>query len=407
MTLKAYKQKACPAKLKRSGGFTRSLTFRKKLVSGFTLLEILLVIGIIAILASIVILALNPIKMFSQVRNTQRKANLAEINKALYQYYIDNGTYPAGVPATNLGEICNTGATSSPHSVSCTGYVDLSPLVPTYLVAIPTDPQSSGTSTGYLVAKNSANKIYVKASNAELSQTIALGPSDGILPDHLVSYWSFDGNANDNWGSNNGTVTGATATTGVKGLSNTAYAFDGNDYIDISGISSSSLSQNTTGSVNFWIRMPDIYSEGHAVSISSWSGQTRMYIVPDMRFDRLSISLNQDSSVMWSYYTSTDTLDPIINNWGMITVTQNAISPVVYLNGVEKSLNIGTETDKTKWLYSIFTSATTKANISVFGAQATYGAVQGFFTGVVDNVRIYSKALSVEEILNIYNTEKP
>ena len=71
-----------------------NLLCRRKSLTGFTLLEILLVVGIIAILASIVIVALNPTKQFSQVRNTQRKANLSELNKALYQYYIDNSRYP-------------------------------------------------------------------------------------------------------------------------------------------------------------------------------------------------------------------------------------------------------------------------------------------------------------------------
>lgn len=153
--------------------------------SAFTLLEILLVVGIIAVLAGIVILAINPNKQLASVRNVQRKANLAEINKALYQYYIDNSRYPVSVTST-LTEICNTGATTTGHSLNCTGLADLSYLVPTYLVSIPTDPQPTASSTKYKVMKDSANKIALSAPQAELSTTVTLGNVTWSCGDALV-----------------------------------------------------------------------------------------------------------------------------------------------------------------------------------------------------------------------------
>jgi type IV pilus assembly protein PilA len=155
-------------------GFTHTLNFKRKLVCGFTLLEILLVVGIIAVLAGIVILAINPTKQFSNIRNTQRKMNLAEINKALYQYYIDNSGYPSTL-TTTLTEICNTGTGTTTHSVVCTGLIDLSALVPTYLVAIPADPQATSTNALYKVMKGTNNKPYVSAASAELGVTVELG----------------------------------------------------------------------------------------------------------------------------------------------------------------------------------------------------------------------------------------
>jgi prepilin-type N-terminal cleavage/methylation domain-containing protein len=92
---------------------------------GFTLIEILVVIGIIAILAAIVIIAINPARQFAQARNTQRTANVNAILNAVGQYVADN---KGNLPTIPNGEItlvlCNE-------------------LVSTYLPSLPTDPGST------------------------------------------------------------------------------------------------------------------------------------------------------------------------------------------------------------------------------------------------------------------------
>lgn len=146
---------------------------------GFTLLEILLVVGIIAVLAGIVIVAINPSKQLATVRDTQRKANLAEINKAIQQYYIDHSYFPTAIPS-NLEEICDTGTATTSSGAYCTGLIDLYELVPTYLVAIPSDPRpvsllekliltayASTHGTTYYVMKDTNNKIAMSAPSAE------------------------------------------------------------------------------------------------------------------------------------------------------------------------------------------------------------------------------------------------
>jgi type IV pilus assembly protein PilA len=143
------------------------------------LLEILLVVAAIAILAGIVVLAINPTKQLGDTRNSARRADVNTILNAVYQYAIDNnGSIPTTITTgtacgVSTQEICKTGG-------SCSGLTDLSTyLVSTsarYLVSIPTDPSGATTNgAGYEVYKNSTtNRVTVCAPDAEQGATISV-----------------------------------------------------------------------------------------------------------------------------------------------------------------------------------------------------------------------------------------
>ena len=74
---------------------------QKSTKKGFTLLEILLVVAAIAILAGIVIIAINPAKQLGDTRNSQRWVDVNTILNAAWQYGIDNnGVIPAEITAS-------------------------------------------------------------------------------------------------------------------------------------------------------------------------------------------------------------------------------------------------------------------------------------------------------------------
>lgn len=153
---------------------TRKILVGQNSTRGFTLLELLIVLGILAILIAAVVVAINPGRQFANARNAQRRANVQAMVGALYQNLIDNrGTF-----------VCAAG--SVPTSVKTIktgqdGYDLCSCIVPTYLPILLVDPSSgvgkdcASYDTGYTIVKNIVGgRVTIAAPSAELGETISV-----------------------------------------------------------------------------------------------------------------------------------------------------------------------------------------------------------------------------------------
>lgn len=103
--------------------------------SGFTLVELLIVVAIIGVLSSVVISSLNGARMKS--RDARRVSDLKQIRIALEMYYDQNGSYPIVKWATS-------GITSYDSSLS--RWTQLQNFLSPYISKLPADPKSSGSS---------------------------------------------------------------------------------------------------------------------------------------------------------------------------------------------------------------------------------------------------------------------
>lgn len=123
--------------------------------SGFTIVELLIVIVIIGILAAITIVAYNGIQQRS--RDSKRLSDVAAITKALELYYIDNGEYPYGSGSTSMSGTWSTTADAS--------WQNLATRLKSYMASLPSDPistpnvdlRTSSTGNNYAYYGNAAS----------------------------------------------------------------------------------------------------------------------------------------------------------------------------------------------------------------------------------------------------------
>jgi prepilin-type N-terminal cleavage/methylation domain-containing protein len=86
---------------------------------GFTLIEVLVVIGILAILLAITLIAINPNKHFQDARNSQRASNVSAVLDAIYAYEASNsGSQPPAVSKVSLTMPLGEAATQAASAVA-------------------------------------------------------------------------------------------------------------------------------------------------------------------------------------------------------------------------------------------------------------------------------------------------
>lgn len=215
----------------------------------------------------------------------------------------------------------------------------------------------------------------------------AINTSAQMPVNGLIAWYPFNGNANDESGyGNNGLVYDAVLTTDRCGNSNSAYYFDGEgdiimvDHTDFLNPQRITISAwISVESYTIWGRIVDKYHftrcEGYNIIIDPGAEATRFEF------------WGQDGQVY------PDNSNPIpLNTWLQVTSSFDGYQMKIYINGMlENTLDVNTEI----WPTSRY--------LSIGNGDDGNGYLP--FNGKIDEVRIYDRALSDEEVLLLYIAE--
>src|SRR3990167_8878233 len=138
-----------------------------KKLTGFTFLELLIVMGIIGILATVLVVGVNPGRQFAKARDTERETDLVAILSVVFQY---SSEHSGELPDTDGDPLTSNFPTSFTCIGSSFGCFDLASagetgetIVPEYMAEIPTDPKTK-TSEDYLIMVDANGRLVASAS---------------------------------------------------------------------------------------------------------------------------------------------------------------------------------------------------------------------------------------------------
>ena len=154
------------------------------------------------------------------------------------------------------------------------------------------------------------------------------------------------------------------------------------------------------GAIELWIKPSSLPVGGDYVLIAfSESGASGEQIKLRLDSDAQTVSFlfRTGSSTLWTVTTDIDVI--FIGVWVHLMLTQDATSPVLYVNGIAVAQTISPSIDITAWMGD---SAT---NMGTIGKLVTTVS-SGFYHGIMDEIYIWNRAPSAGEVLSLFEQSK-
>jgi RHS repeat-associated protein len=237
--------------------------------------------------------------------------------------------------------------------------------------------------------------------NGQLLITAEAG--SGSMPTSgLVGYWKFDENSGTTAADSSGNGNTGTLQSGpswATGHSNSAINFDGvDDYVKIKN---GKISSATAGTISAWVKLSSLINAAKIVSYGGASAASVQGL--------LGLEVRQDGS---NYYFSVISVPydgcGFVNSahgstvlqagaWYHLALTSNGSSWQLYVNGVAETMTTQYGSGNTgRWFGNTTAASPDKTYI---GATRFNGTDSSSLNGLIDEVRIYDRALSGSEII--------
>lgn len=378
-------------------------------VKAFTLIELLIVIAIIAIMAGVVFVTVNPLARFQDARNSRRAADVESIVSAVRMYQIENkGSVPTGLDSSWR----MLGTDSAGCDVVCGGSI-FGPTNNAYNHSSQSDfspgsfssaqwnnsnswlelisPNTSGFYTSPIISSNSSSTTWTSLSfvpqfpnNKELpnnTQSETAYPSGNVNMSGNIALLHFNETVgaisfSDSSGSgNSGTCAGsACPIVGTTGKLNGGVRFDGVDDV----VTIKTITPVAVTTVMAWFKSFGSPRGGYHIV----SGSTNMEIsIGGSGFIRTGVTTNSmGRQVFNSGAGLTD------GKWHFVAMTYGGGYLRAYIDGVqtlEKAVS-GNLLGMTKYIGNLFPGSNYVTN------------------GYIDEFSLYSRVLSSSEILDRY-----
>ncbi len=313
---------------------------QREKTSGFTIIELLIVIVVIAILATITIIAYNGIQSRAQVATV--RANLSSYVKKIETYKTTdaNSLYPT--------------------SLSQAGITDTSGVI-----------YSVDGNNQYCIMEAAGSVTYSVSSAQSL-------PSPGLCGS--TYQYALNGNVNDSVNGANGTATNLTYGTGQSGAGNSAGVFSGSSYIQLPSSNLLPLPM----SISAWV-YPTSFGSGEGVMVVGADPGVRLIIGTT---GNLWASVNISSN--WYYIYG----GPVnLNQWNHLVITVSSSTAITYINGALDSnvslpggaINYNTSTP------------------NVIGADNYISSsYHDNFVGKIQDVSFYNRVLGLSDVQSMY-----